>query len=105
MTNKKANNYDYLVILEKHDGRFAVYGYDTYPTNSVLAGQDRKNYLNTFSSLKQAKTIYPDSELSHYLLLPTNSFDHLSDDSDYWKEKKVSNNYFILCLQFEKNSV
>jgi hypothetical protein len=20
--------------------------------------------------------------------LPTNSFDHLSDDSDYWKEKK-----------------
>jgi hypothetical protein len=80
---RKEKKYDWLDIIEKQDGRFVVYGYDEYPHSSVLAGQTRKNFLDAFYSLEEAEKAYPDAGLSHSMLQPENSFDHLPDDSDY----------------------
>lgn len=61
--------------------RFAVYGYDTFPQSSVLAGQTRRNFITDYEGnhyhrlLAQAKADYPDAELGggwHQ-----NYFDHL----------------------------
>ncbi len=45
---------------------WSVYGYDKYPESSVLAGQRRRMYLNSFSTVEDAAEAYPDAELSQY---------------------------------------
>jgi hypothetical protein len=47
-----------------HDGRWGVYRYSTYPDSSVLAGQERRQYLDDFASPEEAKASYPDAESS-----------------------------------------
>jgi hypothetical protein len=45
-----------------HDGEFAVYAYGTYPDSSVLAGQERRSYVDGgFTSEAEAKAAYPDA--------------------------------------------
>jgi hypothetical protein len=46
----------------RHDGEFAVYEYGTYPESSVLAGQERRSYVDGgFASAAEAKAAYPDA--------------------------------------------
>jgi len=78
----KKFKFDYMDIIEKDDGRFVVYGYDTFPRDSVMAGQSRKNYLDSFYSLEEAQKAYPKVELGHQLMQPENTFDHLPEGGD-----------------------
>lgn len=41
---------------------YGVYEYDVYPESSVLAGQERRRFLNSFETLAAAKKAYPEAE-------------------------------------------
>lgn len=41
---------------------YGVYEYDTYPETSVLAGQERRRFLDSFPTLAEARAAYPDAE-------------------------------------------
>lgn len=41
---------------------YGVYEYDTYPENSVLAGQECRRFLDRFPTLAEAQHNYPDAE-------------------------------------------
>ena len=77
-----------LVIVSESDGGYArsfvIKDIGTkYPENSVLAGQTRIQFVDSFDTLEEAKEAYPSAELTHKLLMPVNTFDHLPDDTDY----------------------
>jgi hypothetical protein len=42
---------------------FTVYAIDAYPRHSVLAGQQRRRFLDTYESEKAAREAHPDAEL------------------------------------------
>jgi hypothetical protein len=42
----------------EHD-EYGVYAYDTHPENSVLAGQPRRRFLDSFDTLAEARRAYP----------------------------------------------
>jgi hypothetical protein len=61
---------------------YGVYEYSTYPRSSVLAGQERRVFLDSFETLEQAQAAYPDADFTGcgyrepYL-------EHLPKDDDY----------------------
>ena len=69
-----------IVIIPEHGGKFTVKGHGTYEKYSVLAGQTKIVFLDSFNSYDEAKAAYPDAANSHALLEPVNTFDHLSDE-------------------------
>lgn len=42
---------------------YGVYKYDTWPNHSVLAGQERRTYLEEFNTLEEAQAKYPKAEV------------------------------------------
>lgn len=64
-------------------GRFAVYGYGTYPETSVLAGQTRRSFIDDFASLEEAKAAYPEATVSQSSGYRPPYLNHLSDSEDY----------------------
>lgn len=40
-------------------GRVAAYAYDVYPPSSVLAGEERRSFLESFNNLADAVAQYP----------------------------------------------
>jgi hypothetical protein len=77
-----APKYDYYHILPQEDGTAIVKGYGTYGPSSVLAGQTKICYVNTYDSIEEAQAAYPDASLSNQYLEPINTFDHLPDGPD-----------------------
>ena len=75
------SRYDYLMVLQDEarygNNRYVVKGYDTYPSHSVLAGQTRISFIDSFDTLEEAQEMYPEAELSHPFLEPRNTFHHL----------------------------
>ena len=61
---------------------YGVYRYDTYPKSSVLAGQQRRQFLGTYETLEEARAEYPNAELCGcgYQVPYVN---HLSDGPDW----------------------
>jgi len=61
---------------------YGVYKYGVYPRSSVLAGQTRRVFLDSFATLEEAQAEYPDAVVAScgyqepYL-------NHLPDDGDY----------------------
>lgn len=41
---------------------YGVYEYGTYPRSSVLAGQQRRRWLDSFETLAEAKAAFPEAE-------------------------------------------
>ena len=83
MSKRKDQKYDYYHILNNEDGLrpFTVKGYDTWPSG-VLEGQVRITFLESFNTLEEVKKAYPQATMSHELMEPQNSFNHLSDGPD-----------------------
>lgn len=70
-------------IVPDQDGSFTVKEIrGVYPKHSVLAGQDRICFVDSFNDLYDAQKKYPSAELSHALLMPQNTYDHLPDSQD-----------------------
>jgi hypothetical protein len=56
---------------------YGVYAYGTYPESSVLAGQERRSFINSFPSLAAAQAAYPTAEWVdgtawHPIVIPEN---------------------------------
>jgi len=75
--------YDYYHILNQR-GVFVVKGYDTHPRHSVLAGQTRINYLDSFDTYEEAAEAYPEATDSNAYVEPVNTFGHLDDTEGSW---------------------
>lgn len=59
----------------------AVYEYGVYPRSSVLAGQTKRVFLDSFDSLEEAKKAYPTARVSDSLYEATRpSLSHLPDN-------------------------
>ena len=84
MKNRK---FEYKHILPGRPGTsqaFVVKGYDRYPRHSVLAGQTRITFLDSFPTLEAAQEAHPTAKTSHAMLEPVNTFDHLDDTEGSW---------------------
>ena len=46
----------------RHDA-YGVYRYDTYPRSSVLTGQQRRQFMDSFQTLEEAQKAFPGAEL------------------------------------------
>jgi hypothetical protein len=40
---------------------YGVYAYDTYPEGSVLEGQERRRFVDSFGTLEEARAAYPEA--------------------------------------------
>jgi len=65
------------------DEEFGVYEYGRYGRGSVLAGQQKRTFLDSFPTLEEARAAYPKAELSEGCGYQAPSLDHLPDDTDY----------------------
>lgn len=62
-------------------GRYAVYGYGVYERSSVLAGQSRRVFIDSFDSLETAKAAYPKAQVTGSRFEETRaSIKHLPDE-------------------------
>lgn len=43
---------------------YGVYAYDEYPRSSVLAGQERRSFIESFPTLEAARAAYPQALVS-----------------------------------------
>lgn len=88
MSKRKDREYDYYHILNNEGGQrpFVVKGYDTWPSG-VLEGQVRITFLASFNTLEEAEKAYPQASMSHELMEPQNSFNHLSDGPDDYDDE------------------
>lgn len=60
--SKKISSDDFQTIEKTEDG-FDIFEYGEYESSSVLAGQTRKSFLDTFETLEAAKKAYPKAEV------------------------------------------
>ena len=59
--------------LQFKGGRWCIYAWGVYPQGSVLEGQDMKQFISSFDTEEEARSEYPDAEMSHALLEATPS--------------------------------
>lgn len=62
---------------------FGVYAYDTFPASSVLAGQQRRSFLDSFDTLDEAQAEYPDAVSDCACGWQAPDLSHLPFDPDY----------------------
>ena len=74
------SNKNEVSIERSQYGGWSVYEFDVYPRSSVLAGQTRKQFIDSFDSLEEAEKQYPHADVGYRDA--HNSFDHLPDDDD-----------------------
>lgn len=65
-----------------YDSSFSVYGWSTYPRHSVLAGQDRKVFIDSYDTLAEAQAAYPQATMSSKWIEPQVSLNHLPGEGD-----------------------
>ncbi len=61
---------------------YGVYQYSVYPRSSVLAGQQRRVWLDSYTTLEEARAEYPDAEVTTSCYKAP-YLNHLPDDGDY----------------------
>ena len=64
------------------DNEFTVYEWGTYDRSSVLAGQQKKSYRDTFQTVALALEAYPKADVMEWTVSANNTFDHLPDEDD-----------------------
>ncbi len=76
--------FDRFTYEHRHDhvDRVSLYGWSTYPEGSVLAGQPRKVYLDSFATVEQLLKIHPDAKPGGKWLDPQVNLSHLPGEDD-----------------------
>jgi hypothetical protein len=74
--------FEYFTV--RFDGQlgFIVHGFGIYEMSSVLAGQSRKVFLDSFDTREAALAIYPEAENGNDFLDPQVSVAHLPGEND-----------------------
>ena len=62
---------------------YGVYEYGRYGRGSVLAGQQKRMFLDSFATLEEAKAAYPNAEYHEASGYQAPYLNHLPDDGDY----------------------
>ena len=79
--------YEYFTKEVKSADCHVLYGWGTYPSYSVLAGQASKSYLRSFDSSEELEAFMSEEgisgEWSNQWVEPQISLNHLSDEGDY----------------------
>ena len=74
---KMAEKKDYYTLQVNQSRSVTVYGWDTYPSHSVLAGQARKTFITSYATAAEAEAAYPEANYSHPMLEREISLNHL----------------------------
>jgi hypothetical protein len=64
-----------------HTG-YSVYGLDVYPSNSVLAGQQRRVFLGHYDTVEVAQAAHPGATVIAGTTYQAPSLSHLPDGDD-----------------------
>lgn len=75
---------DYYTLQVNQCGSVTVYGWDTYPSHSVLAGQARKTFITSYATGAEAEAAYPEANYSNPLMERDISLNHLDDTEGSW---------------------
>ena len=65
-----------------HGMKYAVYGWGEYPDYSVMAGQPRKCFIESYETIEAARKEYPEAKMSSKWTEPEVTFDHLPGEDD-----------------------
>ncbi len=83
-----SKKYDYFhMIRNPNSDSITIKGYDTYPSSSVLGGQVRINFIDSFELFEEPlmmKLWGQHADWSSKYIEPVNTFNHLSDEGDGW---------------------
>ena len=87
----KKNNYYTIELNHMDGGGYNIYGWGVYERGSILAGQQRKSFMNSYHTVDDALKDYPDANVSEGIVPTHNTFDHLPDyemsayeEEQYW---------------------
>ena len=92
MTNKRETNhlYDYYTLTNEGNGIYTVHAWGRYSSSSVLAGQARKVFIESFEHLghhedamAKAQAEYGDMNWSNKWTEPQVSLNHLPGEDDF----------------------
>lgn len=72
--------------IEPANNKFTVYKIGTYEASSVLAGQQMRIFVDSFDSVEEASSAFPDAELIKGSTYREPSLDHLPDEPDSFFE-------------------
>lgn len=91
---------EYTIELHEQYQYWAVYEWGVYEDSSVLAGQNRKSFIGSYTTLEEAQEKYPTAQVGYREA--NNTVDHLPDreltpreEEDYWLARSdvASRNY------------
>lgn len=82
-TSREIDYYTITPRTRNGEVTYDVHAWDTYEDSSVLAGQPRKSWVDTFASLEDAQAEYPMANLSHPLLEPPKAR-YMGREDDAW---------------------
>jgi len=68
---------DFYSIEPDGYGEFTVYGWGFYERGSLLAGQQRKSFMDGYATVAEALSAYPDADVQEGVVSANNSFGHL----------------------------
>jgi len=71
---------NYFTKERKPDGGYCLYGWGTYPSHSVLAGQESKSYLAGFDTEEEIEAFMAANEIE-------------GEWSNQWTERQISYNH------------
>jgi hypothetical protein len=74
--------YDRYTYEQKRLNGWVVYGWGTYSSGSVLAGQPKKQFLDSFDTEDEARAAYPDARPGSKWTDPQVSLAHLPGEND-----------------------
>jgi hypothetical protein len=61
---------------------YVVYGWGEYEQSSVLAGQARKTFIDSFDTEEQARAVWPELDEGTHIRRAGNTFNHLPGEDD-----------------------
>ena len=70
---------DYYSIEPDGYGEVSVYGWGVYERSSVLAGQQRKSFVDGYPTVAEALVAYPGADVHGGVVSANNTFTHLPD--------------------------
>jgi hypothetical protein len=68
------------IEADKYGNGYNVYEWSVYERSSVLAGQEKKQYIDGFNTLEEAEAAYPEAVAGYRQA--NNYFHHLPDPDD-----------------------
>ena len=76
-----------------HEEKYGVYSYSVYERGSVLEGQEKRSFIDSFDTLEEAKAHFPNADWSpgsgyHEIFIPHTApewFDE-ADAGEYWDD-------------------